>query len=110
MRRFPTFAVALTPATVVASTTAASADSPFNTAGAEGPTPISYWMSDHALAVIWTIAIVSVISAVLFFSILRKAGYNPWLSILMLVPPLGLIPMYMLAFRDWPSQSAVPAR
>jgi ABC-type nitrate/sulfonate/bicarbonate transport system permease component len=74
--------------------------------GAEGPTKLEYWMSDHALGVVWAIAAIAVLSAVLFFFILRRAGYNPWLAILMLVPPLGLIPMYMLAFRDWPAQGA----
>jgi Zn-dependent protease len=98
--------VLLVPVVVGACCARALAEGPITLGGATGPTPIEMWMDQNAMAVVWTIVAVSVISAVLFFYILRRAGYNPWLAILMLVPPLGLIPMYMLAFRDWPSQSA----
>lgn len=96
----------LVPIAIAACCARALAEGPISSGGAEGPSRLDYWMGDHALSVVLAIAVVCVVSAVLFFYILRRAGYNPWLAILMLVPPLGLIPMYMLAFRDWPSQSA----
>ena len=34
--------------------------------------------------------------------ILKKAGFTPWLSLLCLVPTLGvLVLLYVLAFADW---------
>jgi hypothetical protein len=46
--------------------------------------------------------------------ILKKAGLSPWLSLLCLVPSLGLlILLYILAFSDWkvvpaPQQAWIP--
>jgi uncharacterized membrane protein YhaH (DUF805 family) len=34
--------------------------------------------------------------------ILRKAGMNPWLSLLMLVPVAGFVLLLILAFSEWP--------
>jgi len=37
--------------------------------------------------------------------ICKKAGFSPWLSLVCLVPSLGLlILLYVLAFAEWPSQ------
>jgi len=33
--------------------------------------------------------------------ICKKAGFSPWLSLLIVVPVGGLILMYVLAFADW---------
>jgi hypothetical protein len=39
--------------------------------------------------------------------ILKKAGFTPWLSLLCLIPSLGvLVLLYILAFADW---KVVPA-
>lgn len=37
-----------------------------------------------------------------FWSIFRKAGYSPWLSLLMVVPVVNLGMLYFLAFSNWP--------
>jgi hypothetical protein len=40
--------------------------------------------------------------------ICKKAGFSPWLSLLCLLPSLGmLILLYVLAFAEWPSQRIV---
>ena len=33
--------------------------------------------------------------------ICKKAGFSPWLSLLILIPLGGLILLYVLAFADW---------
>lgn len=42
-----------------------------------------------------------------FWFILKKAGFTPWLSLLCLIPSLGvLVLLYILAFAEW---KVVPA-
>jgi hypothetical protein len=36
-----------------------------------------------------------------FWFIFEKAGFNPLLSVLMIVPVVGLVMLYVLAFRPW---------
>jgi len=40
---------------------------------------------------------------VAFWFIFKKAGYPPWLGLLMGVPIVNLAMLYFLAFSDWPS-------
>jgi len=35
--------------------------------------------------------------------IFRKAGFSPWLGLLMLVPGVNLFMIFFLAFADWPA-------
>ncbi|WP_442510375.1 hypothetical protein SH528x_001992 [Novipirellula sp. SH528] len=37
-----------------------------------------------------------------FWFIFKKAGYPPWLGLLMVVPIVNLAILYFLAFSDWP--------
>jgi hypothetical protein len=37
-----------------------------------------------------------------FWKIFEKAGYQPWVSLGMLVPLVNLFLLYKLAFSDWP--------
>jgi uncharacterized membrane protein YhaH (DUF805 family) len=37
-----------------------------------------------------------------YYLILKKAGMNPWLSLLMLFPLAGFIVLLILAFSEWP--------
>ena len=46
----------------------------------------------------------------LFWRILTKAGYSPWLSLLNLVPFGALILILILAFGQWPSQTPAPTQ
>jgi len=36
-----------------------------------------------------------------FWMIWKKAGFSPWLSILMVVPLVSIVMLYVLAFADW---------
>jgi len=38
--------------------------------------------------------------------IFKKAGFSPWLSLLMLIPLLNIILLYVVGFSDW---KTVPA-
>ena len=54
--------------------------------------------------------IMLVVAAAVIFAmwrILQRAGFNPWLSLLILVPPVGgAAVIAMLAFRTWPTGEA----
>lgn len=36
-----------------------------------------------------------------YWMIWKKAGFSPWLSLLMLVPLVNFIMLYVLAFSEW---------
>jgi hypothetical protein len=36
------------------------------------------------------------------WKIVRKAGYSPWLSLLVLVPLINVVMLWCFAFADWP--------
>ena len=40
---------------------------------------------------------------VAFWQIFKKAGFSPWLSILMAIPLLNAVVLYFLAFARWPN-------
>lgn len=42
-----------------------------------------------------------------FWKIFGKAGFSPWLALLVLVPLVNLIVLYVVAFSRWP---ALPGR
>jgi hypothetical protein len=42
-----------------------------------------------------------------FFLIFKKAGYSPWLSLLMVLPIVNFVMLYFLAFSRWPTQRTV---
>jgi formate hydrogenlyase subunit 3/multisubunit Na+/H+ antiporter MnhD subunit len=43
-----------------------------------------------------------------YYVILKKTGYNPWLSLLILLPGIGsLIILLMLVFTEWPVEREV---
>ncbi len=41
---------------------------------------------------------------VMFAQILKKAGFSPWLCLLMVIPLIGFIVLVVLAFVEWPTQ------
>ena len=44
----------------------------------------------------------------IYYLIMKKTGYNPWMALLILIPGLGgLIILIMLAFTEWPVQREV---
>ena len=38
-----------------------------------------------------------------FWQIFKKAGFSPWLSVLMAFPLLNAVVLYFLAFARWPN-------
>jgi ABC-type Na+ efflux pump permease subunit len=38
-----------------------------------------------------------------YWQIFKKAGFSPALSLLMLVPFVGIIVLFVVAFSDWPA-------
>jgi uncharacterized membrane protein YhaH (DUF805 family) len=45
---------------------------------------------------------VIVLSLVCNYQIVKKAGYNGWLSLLMLIPLVNVVCYVIFAFSDWP--------
>jgi hypothetical protein len=41
--------------------------------------------------------------------VVTKAGYNPWLAFLSLVPGLNVVLFFVFAFREWPLERALRA-
>jgi hypothetical protein len=64
-------------------------------------------MSNLGIAELSVISLIVVIFAVLIIipyrRIFLKAGFSPWLSLLMLVPLVNLGMLYFLGFAEWPS-------
>lgn len=47
--------------------------------------------------------IVGLLIVLPFWKIFDRAGFPPWLSILMIVPVLNIIMIYFVAFAEWPA-------
>jgi hypothetical protein len=45
---------------------------------------------------------VALIAVVPYWQIFKKAGFSPALSLLMLVPFVGIVVLFVVAFSDWP--------
>ncbi|HEX3463523.1 MAG TPA: hypothetical protein VHS78_05670 [Candidatus Elarobacter sp.] len=61
-----------------------------------------------AILIFWLIILVVMVA--LYYVIINKTGYNPWLSLLILIPGLGgLIILVMLVFTEWPIQRELKA-
>ena len=44
--------------------------------------------------------------AVPLFRLLPRAGMSPWLSVMSLVPALGVVLLWIVAFKEWPGDRA----
>jgi hypothetical protein len=60
----------------------------------------------HAVETMLTIMpfvflIVTAIIIVPYWFIWKKAGFSPWLSLLMLIPLVNIVMPYVLAFSEW---------
>jgi len=38
--------------------------------------------------------------------IIKRIGFSPWLSLLMLVPLVNIATLYFIAFATWPDESS----
>ncbi len=66
----------------------------------------------HALmAMIWILPIFGLIMIAIilipYWMIWKKAGFSPWLSLLMILPLVNFVMLYVLAFSEW---KVVPAQ
>ena len=61
----------------------------------------------HNLGPFWLVGAIVVI--IPFWRLCQRAGYSPWLSLLMALPLVNLIFLYVLAFSNWPSQRGTVA-
>ena len=48
------------------------------------------------------ILMMALIGVVPFYQIFKKAGYQGFFAVLMLIPLINLIMLFFLAFSDWP--------
>jgi hypothetical protein len=49
---------------------------------------------------------ISIIVIIPWFPIFKKAGFSPWLALLMVLPLINIVMLYFLAFSRW---NVVPA-
>lgn len=61
--------------------------------------------ADFGILQILIILIVVAVQIVPFWKIFPRAGWSPWLSLLMVVPLLNLVMLYILAFKAWPNDN-----
>lgn len=54
----------------------------------------------------WIVGVIIFVIPV--WQICKRAGHNPWLSLLTLVPIVNIIFGYWLAFGTWPAQKTPP--
>lgn len=55
---------------------------------------------------IWHILIIILVGYIVIYPIsriLRRIGWNPWLSLLWLIPVLNIVMLWFVAFGRWPS-------
>jgi len=64
----------------------------------------------HLLIVAFLIAPITVVVLPPFWVIFRKAGFQPILSVLMMVPLVNLAMLYFVAFSEWKASPAPGAR
>ena len=50
------------------------------------------------------IAIMGFVVLAPFWQIFKKAGFSPWLSLLTVIPVVGLFTLYYVAFARWPEK------
>lgn len=60
----------------------------------------------HAMmAMLWLLPIIGLIFIAIviipYWMIWKKAGFSPWLSLLMLIPLVNFVMLYVLAFMEW---------
>lgn len=54
---------------------------------------------------LFVIVVMGVVVLIPLWLIFKKAGFSPWLSLLTVVPLVGLFVLYYVAFARWPEKS-----
>jgi ABC-type Na+ efflux pump permease subunit len=57
----------------------------------------------HLLVLTFVAIPITLIMILPYWQIFKKAGFSPALSLLMLVPFVGLIVLFVVAYSDWPA-------
>jgi hypothetical protein len=61
--------------------------------------------ADHAAHVLISMIlfgeVASIVLVIPFWRIFKKAGFSPWLAVLMFVPLANIIILYVIAFSQW---------
>ena len=55
------------------------------------------------LLICFVVLIFAVVILIPYWKIFGKAGFSPWLCLLMVVPLVNIVMLYFLGFSDWPS-------
>jgi len=53
--------------------------------------------------------IATIVSIIPYWFIFKKAGFSPWLTVLMFVPLANLIILYVVAFSEWKVVPVTPS-
>jgi len=62
------------------------------------------------LALMPIFALITIVVLVIpYWMIWKKAGFSPWLSLLVVIPLVNLVMLYVLAFSEWKVAPATPA-
>lgn len=48
------------------------------------------------------IVVISIVFVIPYWQIFRKAGYSPWLALLLFIPLVNIILIWWFAFSAWP--------
>jgi hypothetical protein len=60
-----------------------------------------HMMTGMFIVMPFVILLFTIIMLVPFWMIWKKAGFSPWLSILMVIPLVSFVMLYVLAFAEW---------
>jgi hypothetical protein len=76
---------------------------------AKGDSIVGDFFQPWHLIILTVVAIPVVLIAILpYWQIFKKAGFSPALSLLMLVPFVGIVVLFVVAVSDWPALRKPP--
>jgi hypothetical protein len=73
------------------------------------PYHLSTGASFFIFLIVMLIVLVSIaVTIIPYWKIFTKAGFSPWLSLLVLVPIANIVILYVVAFSEWNIRPATP--
>uniref|UniRef100_A0A7V4XRA7 Uncharacterized protein n=1 Tax=Acidobacterium capsulatum TaxID=33075 RepID=A0A7V4XRA7_9BACT len=74
------------------------------------PYHLSTGASFFIFLMLMLIVLVSVVITIIpYWKIFTKAGFSPWLSLLVLLPIANIVILYVVAFSEWNIRPATPS-
>jgi hypothetical protein len=74
------------------------------------PNHLSAGASFFIFLMVMLIVLVSVVITIIpYWKIFTKAGFSPWLSLLVLLPIANIVILYVVAFSEWNVRPATPS-